>query len=503
MFYHCSSLDYLDLSSFSGSSVTNMNYMFSSCDLVFLNMKQFIINNYETLSPKNTFNGAPTLQYFCLEDTTTYNYFSTDKVLRNKTSDCSYQCFQNNYKISSYDCSESCSNYIYNNICKTQCPTNTYNLKNSICSDILPENYYLDSNDNVYKECYERCKKCNNFGNETINNCDECKNNYTFINDSLLKEKNCYEKCENYYYINAMKNYFCVNICPDEYNKLINPKNKCIDDCQNDNIYIYEYNNTCLEECPNYTKTDIEEKKCYISCHDYKFEYNNTCLSDCPENTYRIFISRNICVESIPENFYLDYTDNIYKECYYTCKKCNQSGTESSNKCNECINNYTFINESFIDPTNCYRMCDYYFYFDENNKHNCTESNICPQKYNKLVIPKKKCIDECINDEQYIYEFNKECLKQCPENIKIDVEEKKCKLSCENEQIEFDNKCFNDFPNETIKLSKNMNILINQNDINVTNLINNIILSNYEPEEGNDVILSSRLKASFSVSFGE
>ena len=34
-----------------------------------------------------------------------------------------------------------------------------------------------------------------------------------------------------------------------------------------------------------------------------------------------------------------------------------------------------------------------------------------------------------------------------------------------------------------------MNILIKQNNINVSNLVNNIILSTYWPEEGNDVVM--------------
>ena len=35
----------------------------------------------------------------------------------------------------------------------------------------------IDNNDNIYKECYNNCKKCSKLGNETINNCDECINN--------------------------------------------------------------------------------------------------------------------------------------------------------------------------------------------------------------------------------------------------------------------------------------------------------------------------------------
>ena len=56
--------------------------------------------------------------------------------------------------------------------------------------------YYLvqdfDDNDNIYKECYNSCKKCIQAGNEEEHNCDVCINNYIFLNDALVPSKNCY-----------------------------------------------------------------------------------------------------------------------------------------------------------------------------------------------------------------------------------------------------------------------------------------------------------------------
>ena len=45
-------------------------------------------------------------------------------------------------------------------------------------------------------------------------------------------------------------------------------------------------------------------------------------------------------MESIQENYYLDDEDNIYKECYKTCKIFSQSGTEIIHNFNECYINY-------------------------------------------------------------------------------------------------------------------------------------------------------------------
>ena len=70
------------------------------------------------------------------------------------------------------------------------------------------------------------------------NNCDECKDGFRFLNDPFLKERNCYQICNGYYYINENNEYNCINSCPQNFNKLIDKKKKCIDKCIKDNIYI-------------------------------------------------------------------------------------------------------------------------------------------------------------------------------------------------------------------------------------------------------------------------
>ena len=71
-------------------------------------------------------------------------------------------------------------------------------------------------------------------GTEENNNCKECKTNYLFLNEPniLNSDKNCYIKCENYYYFDEENNYKCTNnkVCPDNYNKLILSTNKCINE---------------------------------------------------------------------------------------------------------------------------------------------------------------------------------------------------------------------------------------------------------------------------------
>ena len=244
-----------------------------------------------------------------------------------------------------------------------------------------------------------------------------------------------------------MNQYECTqsNECPSQYNKFVISKKKCIDDCKNDDEYIYDYNNNCLSECPENKKKYEEQKLCLDECYSEQFEYNNICYSDCPENTHRIFIERNRCIERVPENYYLDINDNIYKRCYETCKNCNQYGDANNNNCNECMSNFRFINDGpHYSSKNCYKKCTYNYYFDEKEQFMCTESSECPQGYDKLIMEKNKCIDLCIIDNKYQYEYNKICLEKCPSSTKIFIDENKCLEKCEQMQFEYYNKCYKD-----------------------------------------------------------
>ena len=306
--------------------------------------------------------------------------------------DCSNLCFNKsinpkidlNRNICVISCEESEFKYEYNNICYERCPENTSPSNNNeyLCLDSNSEGYYFDLEENIYKECYKTCKYCYGEGNETNDNCSECKPNYIFLN--LSNDINCYNKCEHYYYFDEYNNYKCTEakICPIEFNKLVKEKNKCVAECQNDDIYKYEYNCTCYENCPN--------------------------------NTYSLLNNTYICLDPTLEGYYLDLEENIFKECYETCKYCHGEGNITNNNCIECISNYTFLNESNHN-NNCYINCSHYYFFNESN-NSCTDNEICPKEYDKLIKEKGKCINKCEDDNIYKYEFNNTCYENCPNN---------------------------------------------------------------------------------------
>ena len=415
MFYYCKSLKYLNLSNFDTSKVTTISEMFYYCSsLIYLNLYQFQMNS--SVNKNYAFYKISENVKYCINDTETKNYLLGNNII----SICSDTCYnESNLKGDSvnYKCIESCQiiqyDYEYNSICYEKCPNGTllngrlckdykcvYNLYHycgsyyycdcgfyydfSCCSYFCnyhdPEGYYFDSEDEIYKKCYEKCKICNGKGNETINNCKECIFGYTFLNETKNKT-NCYKKCDYYYYYESDEYHCTDNLkCPENYSKLIENQKICIDKCKNDDIYKYEYNGTCYQICPGETYI-IDDK------------------------------DDNLCYNKTPVGYYLDIKNQTYKKCYERCDICDKKGNETNHNCIKCKDDYSFYNNS-IGITNCYPKCNYYYYyFDEFDNYHCNKT--CPEEY-KSIPNKYKCIDDCKKDDTYQYEYNNTCYDECP-----------------------------------------------------------------------------------------
>ena len=72
--------------------------------------------------------------------------------------------------------------------CYDECPENNHTIENGkdICVGPVPEYYYKDDDD-MYRKCFDTCQKCSQPWNVTNNNCEKCKDNYKFLNDSLAE----------------------------------------------------------------------------------------------------------------------------------------------------------------------------------------------------------------------------------------------------------------------------------------------------------------------------
>ena len=228
-FSSCPKIKYINFQYFNDTSLSDNNLLFSGCsNLLYLNLRSFMkikyyVNTNLLIYPFSL--EASSNIKFCIEDLGTKN-----KVIGDKTNDCSDLCFQENviFDINKSECvCEENFKFEYNNSCYQDCPAETQRIFQNkyICSPNIPENFYLDNSDNIYKECYSLCKRCNQSGNDENNNCLECKDNYRLINDSFSISNKCYSQCSNYSYFTGFDQYYCSENCnADVYNKTIEDK---------------------------------------------------------------------------------------------------------------------------------------------------------------------------------------------------------------------------------------------------------------------------------------
>ena len=360
-----------------------------------------------------------------------------------------YYCTQDNncpenYKLISYKrkCIDNCIHdniykYEYNNACFENCPIGTkisndnnfkceqiincnninkyYNYNLTECLDSIPEGYYCNDTElKTIDKCHNNCEICEEGPTDINNNCLKCR-------DSLyLDLGNCVDSCIHGPLINDG-----LNIC------------KCSSDikceiCSEFSTIINLCISCNIEEGYYPKSNDINNIFQFINC------YNN---------------------ETISDGYYLNISLNSYEPCYNTCSKCSYYGDNINNNCDECKIGYYFNSNT---SKNCYQ-CNNYYYFDSSNNYHCTEGNYCPESYTKLIRSKRRCIDNCNNDNTYIYEYQNECYSNCPSktgpnenNICIPI------------QTDLELKCPEEYPYEMINEKKCVQ------QCNITYLLNNI-----------------------------
>ena len=328
------------------------------------------------------------------------------------------------------------------------------------CFNSAPEGYYFDTNQ--YKKCYESCKTCNELGDKSIHKCTSCK-------DGLIPEleSNCYEKCPSnqYYYFDDSNEYHCADDCPPGYN-YIYPIMKCAKDCSKEKKYFYLYEGECMENCPSGYHAPDGDGICVLALYCekyYNYEYTD-CLEEIPEGFYcNDTVARTIdkcnkickacstesvmndlctkcndsegyykkeddsintddqvkCYNVLPERYFLDKDNNMFRKCYKTCKYCSTLGTHPEHFCTECLDHHTLNGTS-----NCYEICSYYYYFDSNMEYHCTTEAQCPPDKNKLIVEKNECVGACVGD--FRFEFEDKCYRECPPGSFYNYEQTNC-----------------------------------------------------------------------------
>ena len=116
-----------------------------------------------------------------------------------------------------------------------------------------------------------------------------------------------------------------------------------------------------------------------------------------------------------PINFYFNSTDNKYKICFETCLTCEKGGDEYENNCLSCDINHIKRPET-PNTTNCVPQCLYAYYYTSYGQYKCTDDNNCPENAKFYIKNLKKCTNNCKNENIYKYQYDGQCLENCPTN---------------------------------------------------------------------------------------
>ena len=206
--------------------------------------------------------------------------------------------------------------------------------------------------------------------------------------------------------------------------------------CPSKNIYLREIEeSSCPIKCSRCNK-DISEKLC-LECNTHnnyyqinpKFLEQNSEYFDCYNESTKL------------QNFFFNKTTKFYEPCYMNCATCEYGGDGNENNCTTCGVDY--MKEPEIEGSkNCVPLCRNYYYYTSYKQFKCSSSPQCPEENSLLIRDKKKCIESCLKDEEYSFQYNGECLKKCPEGTSKDPISHICKLinneSCSKSSSEFE-----------------------------------------------------------------
>ena len=444
LFYQCYNLTSMNLSKFDTTKVTKMSYMFHEC----INLEKIHFGNIKTPSLKDMsglFQSCYKLTSVDLSNLNTSQVVHMSFMFNKcqnletinfgniRTSSLQYMqvLFQGCSKLKSIDLSTFDTSQVIN---MGSLFSGCINLESINFGNIKTSN--VENMGSIFKNCSKLTSlnlsrfdtsKVTNFAN-MFEDCTNLKfldlSGFDFSNSNSISY--IFRNCSSLLYINLDSMKLNFNLTKNHIFDGISSNVKfCISDI-NAKIFLLGENeisicsNTCFNE--SNLKVDLYAKLCVESClnNGYEYEYNNICNNKCPKGT---LVNNNICKDNIcntenptllecmdktPQGYYLDLNDDIYYKCHENCKFCLGPGNETYNNCIKCNNNLTFLNDNLFQ-TNCLEKCEFYYYFDESSKYTCTEKYECPENYSKLILNKNKCIDDCNNDNIYIFEIDNKC----------------------------------------------------------------------------------------------
>ena len=188
------------------------------------------------------------------------------------------------------------------------------------------------------------------------------------------------------------------------------------------------YNNNTNTNINNDTNTKIlSGNKCSKS--NETSEKLNLCIEcNIVEKYYPVYYGqKNILLEGFTEcfnnetkliNFFFNPIEERYEPCYETCRTCNFAGNATINNCTTCDFDGTF--RPYPEgTTNCVKECRYRYYMTPYGQYKCSKDNQCNDVARLYIKAKNKCINNCSLDDTYFYQYNGECVRECPDTTEL------------------------------------------------------------------------------------
>ena len=312
-------------------------------------------------------------------------------------------------KCKSISCEDNQYLIIPEGVCSEECDTSIYIIKDKtcgLCRDIYSGEKYKIVNST---ECLSTKPDNTEYYKEELYLL-VCKRGYKLEGNQCVP--NCYDKCTT-----------CYDYSADETNQL------CYDCIEN-----YYLDGTAPGNCKlvvnNDCKDELKEKCAECSPESNEAGYCLSCQSGYKRVNYTTLYPQFLdCLKEddpiIQKKFFYDETNQEYKPCYKTCKKCLKEGDAGNNNCLECETGYMFR-----PGNNTYNNCVVYsefYYITSYNQYKTLDIYQCPEESKFYILDKKSCIDDCKKDSEYPFLYNGNCVGECPSDTTI--ENNVCKVA--------------------------------------------------------------------------